>query len=330
MNTEYIKYVDLRNSLGIAATTLHDICKKENIEPKPITNSGHGKMISAKESRLVLSNRGYKYPDRAKIISYVMCKGGVGKTTSAYFTSVRMANYGAKILLIDADPQGNLTSSFNLEERINEETPVLTDIFSKNIKLTDVIMNISEHMDLLPSTPMNATLETVVRSTVKNPSKSLSRILNPILKNYDYIFIDCAPALNMTNTIMMLGSEELILPVIPDFYSRLGLKQTLEEIKILHNDFPEWKSKINILFTRYDAREYTSLKHLSDIAENHEEKLFRTTIRTSTSFKNAFDKRENIFYSKKSSAKEDYDALAKEIMNISSIIKTKTNQNAIQ
>lgn len=320
-----IKYVDLRNSLGIAAATLHDLCKKEKIETYPLQNSGLGKVIQSIDARKILLKRGFQYPVRAKIISFIMCKGGVGKTTSAFFTAIRLSNYGAKVLLIDGDPQGNLTSSFHLEQlgfTIDEETPVLSDIYSDKCLLSESILKVTEQLDILPSTPMNANLESVFREKCKNPSKPIKRLLQPVMKKYDFIIIDCAPSLNLTNSIFMLGSDELILPVNPDSYSKIGLDQTLKEITMLSNDFPEWsKVRIRILFTRYDAREYTSLKYLSDIAENHADSLFRTTIRTSTSFKNAIDKGENLFTAKKSHAKEDYDALAKEIMGLNTIVK---------
>jgi chromosome partitioning protein len=320
-----IKYVDLRNSLGIAAATLHDLCKKENIEALPLQNSGLGKSIQSADTRKILKKRGFLYPEKARIISFIMCKGGVGKTTSAFFTAIRLSNYGSKVLLIDGDPQGNLTSSFHLEKlgfTIDEETPVLSDIFSDKCSLTDSILSVSEQLDIVPSTPMNANLESVFREKCKNPAKPIKRLLKPILDQYDFIIIDCAPSLNLTNSIFMLGSDELILPVNPDSYSKIGLDQTLKEIDMLSNDFPEWVNfKTRILFTRYDGREYTSLKYLSNIAENHTDSLFRTTIRTSTSFKNAIDKCENLFMAKKSYAKEDYDSLAKEIMGLSAIVR---------
>lgn len=321
MEISGIKYVDLRNSLGIAAATLHDICKKEKITPQPLKNSGLGKVLQSSEARQILKKRGYDFPNLAKVFAFIMCKGGVGKTTSAYFTAIRLINYGAKVLLIDADPQGNLTSSFHLEGMVNEETPILSDIFSEQCTLKDAIIKISEHLDILPSSPMNATLESVLRDKVKNPSKPLKRVLEAVKSQYDYILIDCAPALNLTNSILMLGCDQLILPVNPDSYSKIGLDQTLNEIKMLSKDFSEWQYQVRILFTRYDGREYTSLKYLSEIAEKHTDILFRTTIRTSTSFKNAIDRREDLFSAKKSSAKEDYDSLAKEIMGLNTIVR---------
>ena len=324
-----IKYVDLRNSLGIAAATLHDLCKKEKIKPLPLQNSGLGKVIRSEDTRKILKKRGFEYPKKAKIISFIMCKGGVGKTTSAFFTAIRLSDYGSKVLMIDGDPQGNLTSSFHLERlgfSIDEETPVLSDIFSEKCSFKDSLISISPQLDILPSTPMNANLESVFREKCKNPANPIKRMLRPVINQYDFIIIDCAPSLNLTNSIFMLGSDELILPVNPDSYSRIGLDQTLNEIEMLSKDFPTWQDfQTRILFTRYDGREYTSLKYLSDIAEKHSNYLLRTTIRTSTNFKNAVDKGENLFMAKKSFAKEDYDSLAKEIMGLGSIVRKPQN-----
>jgi chromosome partitioning protein len=248
----------------------------------------------------------------------MMCKGGVGKTTSTYYLAQRLSAYGAKVLAIDGDAQGNLTSSFALEKlgfSVDEKTPILVDVLTERVALDHALVEVTPGMHLLPSTPLNANLEGRIRERFKNPSIPLKKLLEPILGRYDYVLIDCAPALNLTNTAIVSASDLVVLPVMPDFYSQLGLGQTLNEIAQIEEDFGLSIEK-RIIFTKYDAREFTSLKYLGEIASQHEDKRFLTAIRVSADVKNAVTKNEDLFAMKKSTAKEDYDAFAQELMGL--------------
>lgn len=322
-----MKLVDLKDALGVSANALRTFCMRHDLSTPIEGGRKKGRTLLSSEVRRLLELRGYKYPKQATICAFTMCKGGVGKSTSAYFLAKRLHDYGCRILVVDADPQGNLTSAFHLENidiKIDAETGVLADVFSKETTLDDVIINIDDGLDLLPSTPMNSNAETVLRNSVVNPSKPLKKILDPVSNRYDYILIDCAPTLNLMNTVIMLTSERIIVPVNPDPFSKMGLSQTLDEIDTVHEDFPDWQPDTKILFTKYDSREYTSLKFLSDMASSYDEKLFTTTIRTSTQFKNAIDKNIDLF-SQNSPAKTDYDHLAQEFLNLSEIVKSNIN-----
>lgn len=318
-----VKSVDLRTALNVSPATFNELLKKYEIKSIDETGKGSAKDIPANECRRILEARGFKYPSPAQVISLMMCKGGVGKTTSSLFLSQRLSAYGAKVLVIDADSQGNLTSAFNLDLynfEIDEEVPVLVDVLEEKVQIEEAIIAVTPFLHIIPSTPYNAILDGKIREKYKNPSLAVSKFLSKVKNQYDYIIIDCAPALNLTNTALICASDMVILPASPDRFSKIGLTQTLAEIKTLENDF-NLSIKTKIVFTRFDAREYTSLKYLSEIADEHKDKMFKTTIRTASDLKNAITKKEDLFSYKKSNAKEDYDSFAKELMGITKLFE---------
>ena len=327
-----IKSSDLRQTLGIAPATLSDLFKKigVNFVEDEKNVRGQAKNVQSSDVRKIFELRGYQYPHTAKVISMMMCKGGVGKTTTTVFVAQRLSAYGAKVLIIDADSQGNATSALSLDQygmSIDEETPVLLDLITGQCEMDDVVLKVSPNLHLIPSSPANSTLDGKIRENFKNTSLALRKHLDPILSKYDFILIDCAPALNLTNTAMVAASKLVIMPVAPDKFSQMGLEQTINEISQIESDF-NLKIEKKIVFTKFDAREYTSLKYLTDIAESHRDKMFTTMIRTASDLKNAITKKEDLFSYKKSNAKDDYDNLTKELMGLDKIFDRKQKKEA--
>jgi chromosome partitioning protein len=318
-----VRSVDLQKLLACTGSTLTELYKKLNIQYAD--NNGNARKGSVKhirgpEVRRILEARGYAFPTKSKVISFMMCKGGVGKTTTAFFLAQRLSAYGARVLAVDADSQGNLTSAFDPERynfSIDAETPILLDVIAGECSAKDAIVEVTSSMHLLPSTPLNANLEGRIRENFKNPSLPVQKVIAALASKYDYILIDCAPALNLTNTAIICASDLVVLPVTPDKFSQLGLEQTLKEISQIELDFNLSANK-RILFTRYDGREFTSLKYLAEIAKTYQKQIFPTPIRTCTDVKNVVTRKDDLFLLKKSHAKEDYDILAQELMGLTS------------
>lgn len=316
-----LKSVDLRSLLACTPSSLSDLYKKLSVsfaDAESAPRRGSPKHVFGTDVRRVLEAKGYKFPKTAKIIAFMMCKGGVGKTTSTFFLSQRLSAYGARVLAVDADPQGNLTSAFNLEEldhEIDEQTPILVDVISKECNITDATIEVTPQLHLIPSTPLNATMEARIRENYKNPSLAFSRAIKQVTKQYDYILIDCAPSLNLTNTAAISASNLVVLPVAPDKFSQIGLEQTLLEIEQIEKDF-ELKVEKKIIFTKFDGREFTSLKYLADIAKQYDDKRFSVAIRTCADVKNAVTRKEDLFNMSSSNAKEDYDNFTTELMSL--------------
>lgn len=276
-----------------------------------------GTHAAPSQVRVWLKKLGYFQQPQAQKISVMMCKGGVGKTTTTFFLATRLASYGAKVLVVDADPQGNLTGAFAPEVRgitVDEETPVLVDVLSGAVTLSEALLQLDPHLHLLPSTPMNSILEGKIRDSFRNPSVAVSKFLQPVESQYDFIFFDCAPSLNLTNTACVAASQWVLLPTSPDKFSMMGLDQTLKELSQIEEDFG-LHLKRKILLTRFDVRERVSSVYRDEILDKYKNWVFDSVIRTATDVKNVISRNQNLFDIKRSHAREDYDLVAREVLD---------------
>ena len=261
-------------------------------------------------------SRGFYFPDKACRISFIMCKGGVGKTTVSYFLGQRLASYGARVLLIDSDPQGNLTAALRPDRfgiSLTESTPVLVDVLTGKCRVDEAILKLTPQLHLLPSTAINSLLERRLLELGGNAITRLDQILRLVDRSYDYIIIDCAPSLNVVNASIIYSSDQVILPVQLDEFSRLGLKQTLMEIKGLEKELG-FVTNVKILLNRFNAREKLSFLYLGHLAEEYRSLLMHSTIRQSAEIKMALSLQRDFFSRTKSKAREDFDALTREFL----------------
>lgn len=296
-------------------SALHDFKELQALGGARVEVESDEKSVTSQTSRREIERLGGRFPLQGSVFSVLMCKGGVGKTTTVYFTAQRLAAYGARVLLIDADPQSNLTEAWDLEKRgfeIDEETPVLLDIVEKRCVAEEAIIEIEPNLHLIPSTPMNSNLDAKIRDLYKNPSIAFKRWVDLLKPNYDFIIFDCAPALNLTNTAVIAASDSVILPVSPDRFSQMGLKLTMSEIQQIEEDF-QINLRKRILVTRFDSREYTSQRYLAELHKSFATQMMPIMIRASTEVKNAVARGDNLF-SSSSRAGADYDQLSKYLM----------------
>lgn len=244
-------------------------------------------------------------------------KGGVGKTQLSFATAIKLTLYGAKVAVIDLDQQGNFTQACNIDA---EEKPILIDIITGKMDIKKCMVNVIDGLDILPSRIDNALLDNLFAINNLPVDRELKKRINELKKHYDFIFIDCPPSLGASVCAAALSSDFIIIPTDPEKFSLSGLKITLEEItKNLYEKY-DASIPIKIVLNKFDAR--TNLSHdvLGSLIENKEykKKLFKAFIRTSQSFPNAIANGETIFDSLKSStAKEDVNLLAKEIIELS-------------
>ena len=247
----------------------------------------------------------------------MMCKGGVGKTTSAYFLAKKLSLLNKRILAIDSDPQGNMTTSanpsaFNFE--INEKTPVLADVVAREIGWEDAILKLTPFFHLIPSTSMNSLTDRRLE-TFTDPVIELKKIFRSAMNKYDYIIFDSAPALNLVNAAIAYFSNLVILPVTLDEFSRQGLEQTLTEIEDLQNKF-NFKNEVRILVNMFND-DKLSLLYLGLLAESQRKKVLSSTVRYSLQIKRFLSSNEDIFLYKNSKATEDYERLTREVLSLS-------------
>lgn len=250
---------------------------------------------------------------RAKVISIVNQKGGVGKTTTAVNLATIMAVMNKKVLLIDLDSQGNSSSGLGIKHDrrginiyhvlcgyesidkaiIETEIPYLS-VVSSNINLA------AAEMDLIK---------------LVNREKVLKNSLGSAIDNFDYIIIDCPPSLNLLTINALVASKEVIIPMLCDFYSLEGLSHLLKTIEIVRKGLnPDIKIG-GVLFTMYDKRNKLTEQVESDVRTCLGKIVFNTTIPRNIKLSEAPSHGKSaIIYDYKCSGSQAYISFAKELM----------------
>ncbi len=255
-------------------------------------------------------------------IAISVVKGGVGKTTIAEALAIKICLYGLRVLCVDVDQQANLTKGLSMDIKA-KESPVMIDLVEQRAYIEKAVLNVIPGLDLIPSRLDNVTLDSYMMVKRINPQTIFNKILSPIYNNYDLIIFDCPPTLGSTVCAAILASDLVLAPINPDVYSYEGIEIMDKEIKNIKAQFQtdiEWM----ILPNKFDARLLLSNNYLKDlIQDDHKftKRLLRNcVIRSSQEFSNMKKKGKTIYDTlKKTTAKEDIDALAKEIIEMMSI-----------
>ena len=271
------------------------------------------KRLHPLDVRKFLEIRGFQYPKTN--ISFQIVKGGVGKTSLSFLLSTRASQYGAKVLIVDLDQQGNITRSFHLKERA---FPVMLNLIRDKIDIKESIIKITDTLHLLPSNLNNSKLDIQLTQESINLKDVIEDLLNPIRNHYDIVIFDCPPALNKINLAATCYSNLIMIPVNPDPYAMDGLEFTLSELKQIKKDF---KLTFNhkIIWNRYDARERLGAIYMHELVKTAErvDDILPVVIRTDATIKNSIFFESDIFNStKKTSIKEDADQFCREILGL--------------
>jgi len=317
--TEYfLSIAELGELLGITVQGVHQLIKRHKLESEKI---GSQKWLSPQTVRQVLESRGVKY--KRQIISIQANKGGVGKTTTAYHIAIRASMYGARVLCVDLDMQGNMTQAFQVKD---SRVPVFYDVFKGKIEIKDAIFPVSQHVDILGSHLANSKLDkTLSQDNKLNPSGVILHQLSPIIEKYDLVILDCAPAFSHLNTCVALASDMVIVPVNPDPFAVEGLSQTMEELADIKKEFKS-NFSIKILFNKYDAREKSSFDYLTTLSSKYAGLFFKSFIRNNADLKNAIIAKKSVFDYKQAPAREDYDLLTREILELKDLAQQAETQ----
>lgn len=298
---------------GITVQGVYKTLKSHNIETQ--TTNNRRKIIPSEGVRKLLEEKGFKYPK--SIISFQIVKGGVGKTSLSFCLAVRASHYGARVLAIDLDQQGNLTRSFNVEAR---DKFVWLNLFRDKISIEKAVVKLTSNLHLIPSNLNNSRLDVELTQSASNLSDLIKDIIDPIRNNYDLIVIDCPPAINKINTAVTCASDIVLIPINPDPYAMDGLDFTLSELSRIKKEF-KLQFDYRIVWNKYDARERLGAVYMHELAKREDmlNKILPVVCRVDVSMKNAiFDSKSVFELPKKASIREDIDQFAKEILGINS------------
>lgn len=257
----------------------------------------------------MLTNYGLKLPKKVKtrVISVINHKGGVGKTTTTLNLGKALSLQGKKVLIIDIDPQANLSQSLKIE---NVEKSMY-HVFADKIDLP--IQQIAYNFFLAPSDLDLSQVEMELMSSITGYFY-LKKAISKIDFQYDYILIDCPPSLGVLTMNALLASTDVLICVQSEFLAIKGLQTVLGLIAKLQDDLHKDLEIVGMLITMTN-RTIIKKNVVENLKEAYQEKIFDTNIRQNIKLVEASALGQDIFtYDPASTAAQDYEALAKEMM----------------
>jgi chromosome partitioning protein len=250
-------------------------------------------------------------PITAKVIAFANQKGGVAKTTTTLNLGVAFAEQGHKVLLIDLDPQGNLTMSQGMNPDEIERS--MFDVLVHKIPIQDVIER--RETDVAVSSIDLAGAELALSSMIGR-ERSLEKAIAPIRDDYDFILIDTPPSLGLLTINALVASDGVIVPVQCEYLSLRGLVQLENTMTMIRENLNPKVEIIGILPTMFDRRLLHSKEAVDILTENFGELVLKTKIRKTVRFAEAPVKGESVLkYDPSGEAAALYRDLAKEVLN---------------
>ena len=245
----------------------------------------------------------------AKVIAISNHKGGVGKTTSAVNIGAGLSsgNKCKQVLLIDLDPQSNLTQSLGI-------TPEATIYGALTGEYPLTPIEITPKLHLIAST-LDLSGAEVELNNEAGREFILRDLIDPLKKNYDYILIDCPPSLGLLTLNAFTAADEVYIPLQTQYLALQGLTKIIEVIDKVKKRLNKKLSIGGVILTQFDSRKVLDKDVVSSVLEHFKDKVFNTKIRNNVSLAEAPSVGQDIFrYNAKSTGAEDYLSLCEEIM----------------
>lgn len=253
-----------------------------------------------------------------KTIAIANQKGGVGKTTTTINLSASIALAEKDILIIDTDPQGNLTSGLGIDREALQKS--LYDVYAEKFPIEDVIIETAvPHLYIVPSTIDLLGVEVELAQKDRRERMLLDSV-SKIKNNYRYIFIDCPPSLGILTLNGLVAADSVIVPVQCEYYSLEGLSLLTKTLRLVRGSFNPSLDIEGILLTMFDARNSLSHQVAEEVRKFFKEKVYKTLIPRNVTLGEAPSHgKPAILYDARSKGAQSYLSLAKEILNENSI-----------
>lgn len=250
---------------------------------------------------------------KVRVIAVTNQKGGVGKTTTTINLSASLATFGKKVLVIDADQQGNTTSGLGLDKNSLELTiynMLLGEASISDIKQTTCV----EGLEILPAniSLTGAEIELIGK---ENREFILREELAKIKDDYDFIVIDCPPSLNLITINAMTAADTVLVPIQCEYFALEGLEQLLHTINLVKKRLNPYLEIEGIVFTMFDARTNLSLQVVEEVKRSLGSNVYRSIIPRNVRLGEAPSHGLPIhMYDPKSKGAESYSLLAEEVI----------------
>lgn len=243
------------------------------------------------------------------IVAVLNQKGGVGKTTTAVNVAAYLAKQGQRVLIVDLDPQGNATSGLGVSHNVDDKGTY--HVMLQQAKAIDVVKPAAERLHILPTDAQLAALEIEL---VDQPEREtvLRRALESL--DYDYVFIDCPPALSLLTVNALTAADSLLIPVQAEYYALEGLSQLLNVVQMVRGGLNPKLELLGVVMTMYDSRTALSEQVKNEVDQHFVGKVFDVVVPRNVRLAEAPSHGKTIFdHDKWSKGAKAYKNLAKEV-----------------
>jgi len=247
----------------------------------------------------------------AKIIAFANQKGGVGKTTSCVNLCATLSLSGKRVLLVDCDPQGNASSGMGVKK---SRTPNIYDMLIHDVPSEDCVVH-TDFGDVIPSGRefAAATVELISRG---NREKVLYTALQRLYTEYDYMFLDCPPSLELITVNALAAADSVLIPMQCEYYALEGIADLISSIRMCSSRLNRRLHIEGILLTMYDARANLTLQVENELRRFMPDKVYQTVIPRSVRLSEAPSHGlPGVVYDRNNKGSKAYFALAEEFIN---------------
>lgn len=251
----------------------------------------------------------------ASVLAMCNQKGGVGKTTSTINLGAALAEYGRRVLLVDFDPQGALSVGLGVHPHQLDQT-IYNVIMERSVDVNDVVMQTSvEGMDLLPSNIDLSAAEVQLVAEVGR-EQALGRVLYPVMKEYDFVLVDCQPSLGLLTVNALASADGVVIPLECEFFSLRGVALLIDTIEKVRERLNPKLEISGILATMFDPRTLHSREVMARVVEAFGETVFDSVINRTVRFPETTVAGEPITrWAPRSSGAKSYRELAREVIH---------------